>query len=118
MPNTIAWTLFAALLTAGSAYAAELSDCPAVTDIKADKFTDKDMPAPWNEGFKYKASTASGKQWVGETMATADSFLEEKYALKVEGANEKEGKVVCMYGGKTVKEGGINSTPYLQMMQK
>jgi hypothetical protein len=51
-------------------------------------------------------------------MATADSFLEEKYALKVEGANEKEGKVVCMYGGKTVKEGGINSTPYLQMMQK
>lgn len=117
MRNTIAWTALAALLTVGNAYAA-LSDCPAVADIKAETFTSSDpqLPTPYNEGFKYQASTASGKQWQGVTLATTDSFLEEKYALKAEAVDEKDGKTVCSYGVKTFTDKeGTKSIPYLKM---
>jgi hypothetical protein len=117
MRNTITLAALAALLMVGSAHAA-LSDCPAIADIKAEKFTSSDpqLPAPYNEGFKYQASTASGKQWQGVALATTDSFLEEKYALKAEAVDEKDGKTVCSYGGKTFTDkDGTKSIPYLKM---
>jgi hypothetical protein len=112
MRNTITLAALAALLMAGSAHAA-LSDCPAVADIKAQDFTDPKLPAPYNKGFKYVAPTASGKQWRGETMATTDTFLEEKYELKAETVNDTN--TVCTYGGKTVTDKDIKSIPYLKM---
>ncbi|MEB0048616.1 MULTISPECIES: hypothetical protein [unclassified Pseudomonas] len=97
----------------GNAYAADISGCPKPSDIKATayKSSDPQIPAPFNEGFNYTASTG-GKNWKGEALGTDDTFLEDKYGLKPESVSEKDGKTTCSYSG--TKNG--TSTPYLKLI--
>lgn len=109
-------TLFLAMGLMANAQAADIGACPKVSEIKSEPYTDANLPAGHNEGFKYQASQG-GHKWTGETMSTADDFLSAEYQLKAS-AISADGNT-CEYGGKTVvkKLGGdeTTSTPYLKL---
>ncbi|WP_296255041.1 MULTISPECIES: hypothetical protein [unclassified Pseudomonas] len=119
MKHGIAWAALTTLLIAGNVYAeADISICPKVSDIKASAFKSDDahLPAPYNEGYQYEAVGANGKKWRGETMATADSFLESKYELRADTVDDQDKKVICNYVGTTITDmNGTVSKPYLKM---
>ena len=96
----------------GNAYAAGTEICPTVSEIKSSPYTsdDKNIPAPFNEGYKYIA-TAHGKTWTGVTMATNDDYLDKKYNLKAESFDGS----ICSYGGTKVVENGEVGVPYLKL---
>ena len=99
---------------------ADVSVCPNVADIKASvyKSQDANIPSPYNEGFQYSASSSDGKAWHGEALATSDTFLENKYELRAESADEKATGTVCSYVGTTVTAAdGTVSKPYLKLTQ-
>ena len=99
---------------------ADVSVCPKVSDIKASayKSPDANIPSSYNKRFQYSAPSSSGKTWHGEALATSDSFLESKYELRVESADEKAIGTVCSYSGTTVTAvDGTVSKPYLKLTQ-
>ncbi|RON32236.1 hypothetical protein [Pseudomonas brassicacearum] len=112
MRNAIgmAFLIFGAL--AGNAYAAGTEVCPKVSDIKSSAYTsdDENIPAPFNEGYKYTA-TANGKTWVGVTMGNQDDYLAKKYNLAAESFDGS----ICSYGGTKVVESGVTAVPYLKL---
>ncbi|EJM19062.1 hypothetical protein PMI21_01777 [Pseudomonas sp. GM18] len=112
MQSKIAVGVFAMMALMGNVYAADVSTCPKVSDIKSSPYTsdDKNIPAPFNEGYKYTA-TANGKTWTGVTMATNDDYLAKKYELKAESFDGS----ICSYGGKTLVENGETAVPYLKL---
>ena len=117
MRNGIVWSALVATLFCSSVYA-DISVCPKVSDIKASAFKspDANIPEPYNEGFQYSAPSP-GKPWHGEALATEDTFLESKYALKAESVDETDKQTVCSYGGTTVTgTDGSVSKPYLKLI--
>ena len=112
MQSKIAVGMFAMMALMGNVYAADINDCPKVSEIKASPYisSDKNIPAPYNEGFKYIA-TVNGQTWTGVTMATKDSYLDKKYELKAESYDGS----ICSYGGKTLVENGETAVPYLKL---
>lgn len=111
MRNTIGMAFLIMGALTGNAYADNTKVCPKVSDIKSSSFTsdDKNIPAPFNEGYKYTA-TANGKTWTGVTMATNDDYLDKKYNLKAESYDGS----ICSYGGTKV-EGDKTAVPYLKL---
>jgi len=97
---------------AGNAYAAGTEVCPKVSDIKSSAYTsdDENIPAPFNEGYKYTA-TANGKTWVGVTMGNQDDYLAKKYNLAAESFDGS----ICSYVGTKVVENGVTAVPYLKL---
>lgn len=95
-----------------NAFASDVGICPKVSEIKSSPYTSSDpnIPAPFNEGYKYTA-TANGKTWEGVTMATNDDYLASKYKLKAESYDGS----ICSYGGETVVENGETAVPYLKL---
>ncbi len=117
MRSELACSVMLALIMAGNVYAADISVCPKVADIKSSAYKDPQIPAPYNEGFKYEAPSATGKKWQGETMPTGDDFLDKKYALKAESVADKTTKTTCSYGGTAItNSNGETSMPYLKMI--
>ncbi|MET0776204.1 MAG: hypothetical protein ABWZ65_12105 [Pseudomonas mandelii] len=112
MRNVIGMAILFFGAMAGNAYAAGTDICPKVSEIKSSPYTSNDpnIPAPFNEGYKY-AATANGKNWTGVTMATRDDYLAKKYELKAESYDGS----ICSYGGKTVVEDGETAVPYLKL---
>jgi hypothetical protein len=112
MQSKIAVGVFATMALMGNVYAADINDCPKVSEIKSSAYTsdDKNIPAPYNEGYKYTA-TANGKTWTGVAMGINDDYLDKKYNLK---AVSYDGSI-CSYGGKTVVENGETAVPYLKL---
>jgi hypothetical protein len=112
MRNIIGMAFLVLGAMAGNAYAAGTDACPKVSEIKSSPYTSNDpnIPAPFNEGYKYTA-TANGKTWTGVTMATNDDYLAKKYNLKPENYDGS----ICSYGGTTVVENGETAVPYLKL---
>lgn len=112
MQSKIAVGVFAMMTLMGNVYAAGIEICPKVSEIKSSAYTsdDKNIPAPFNEGYKYTA-TANGKTWTGVTMATNDDYLDNKYNLKAESYDGS----ICSYGGTKVVENGETAVPYLKL---
>ncbi|MHC8341450.1 hypothetical protein [Pseudomonas sp. HLT2-19-2] len=112
MRNAIGMAFLIMGALTGNAYAAGTEGCPKVSEIKSSAFTsdDKNIPAPFNEGYKYTA-TANGKTWTGVTMATNDDYLDKKYNLKAESYDGS----ICSYGGTKVVENGETAVPYLKL---
>lgn len=94
--------------------ARDTGQCPATRDILSEPYTDPDIPSPFGDGFKYTV-TANGKTWVGQTAGTDDDYLDKKYELQPEQIYERDARVYCDYGGTTVNENGMTSTPYLRL---
>lgn len=112
MQSKMAVGVFALMTIMGNVYAAGIEVCPKVSEIKSSPYTsdDKNIPAPFNKGYKYTA-TANGKTWTGVTMDTNDDYLAKKYELKAESFDGS----ICSYGGKTVVENGETAVPYLKL---
>jgi exonuclease III len=112
MRNVIGIAFLAFGVMTGNVYAAGTDVCPKVSEIKSSAYTsdDKNIPAPFNEGYKY-TSTANGKTWTGVTMATKDNYLDKKYNLKAESFDGS----ICSYGGTKVVENGETAVPYLKL---
>ncbi|MDD1965020.1 hypothetical protein NPS29_06790 [Pseudomonas putida] len=94
-------TFAAFILTAMACqtFAADITQCPKVSDITAKPHIFADMPEPFNEGFQYEASTASGK-WLGFSADSNDDYLQKQYGLTLQSADDVKSKIVCNYEGK------------------
>lgn len=113
MNSKLTLGVLAIMAFTGSTYAADISICPKVKDIKVARFKDTD-PTVTNErvanskrgafadAFAYTASSG-GKEWKGEVHGSNDTYLEDNYELKVETIQEANGKLFCNYGGKTLE---------------
>lgn len=88
--------------------------CPTTRDIRSEPYTDPDIPFPFGDGYQYTV-TANGKTWVGQTAGTDDDYLSKEYELQPEQIHERDGRIYCDYGGKTVNKNGVTSTPYLRL---
>ncbi|WP_256657148.1 MULTISPECIES: hypothetical protein [unclassified Pseudomonas] len=91
-----------------------IDQCPATQDIQSTPYTDPDLPPPYGDGYQYTA-TANGKTWTGQTAATHDDYLAPEYALKPEAIHERNGKLLCDYGGNRVVKNGEVANPYLRL---
>ncbi|WP_235594013.1 hypothetical protein [Pseudomonas palleroniana] len=91
-----------------------IDQCPATKTIHSTAYTDPDLPPPYGEGYQYTA-TANGRAWTGQTAGTDDDYLAAEYALRPEAIHQRNGKLLCDYGGNRVVKNGEVADPYLRL---